>query len=212
MSFAPARGSPAGLADAPARPTCSWLVRPGSAHPERHSQRRAGDVRRAAAVGELAADRTPEGARPRERSDLRALALIVRRSASPASTVDLTRPIPQRLLRTPQLSRELRNRPTTGPQQTDRLSPELLRIRRSWHRQTSSPVGQSAQRLSRTSWLSVTRTRCDGDLSPASATTSRHRTLDTAGSPQPSRWDARGKSVRLCRRAIPSTGVEHTGR
>jgi hypothetical protein len=60
--------------------------------------------------------------------------------------VDLTRPITQRLLRAAQLTRQLRDRPATGTQQPDRLSAELLRIRRRlWHRQTSSPPGQIAQ-------------------------------------------------------------------
>ena len=68
---------------------------------------------------------------------------VVKPSTLAVVDVDLARPVAQRLLRAAQLTRQLRNRPATGPQQADRLSPELLRIRRRlWHRQTSSPAGQ----------------------------------------------------------------------
>src|SRR4051794_23093987 len=60
--------------------------------------------------------------------------------------LNLARPVAQRLLRAAQLTRQLRDRPATGPQQPDRLRAQLFRIRRRlWHRQTSSPPGQMPQ-------------------------------------------------------------------
>src|SRR5680860_1082861 len=74
------------------------------------------------------------------------LALIRGQALSVAIVdIDLARPVAQRLLRAAQLTRQLRDRPTRGPEQPDRFGAELLRIRRRlWHRQTSSPAGQMA--------------------------------------------------------------------
>src|SRR4051794_36300419 len=66
------------------------------------------------------------------------LLALIRRQALDVAGIDfdLARPVAQRLLRTAQLTRQLRNRPATGSEQADRLSPGLLRIRRRlWHRQ-----------------------------------------------------------------------------
>jgi hypothetical protein len=75
------------------------------------------------------------------------LALVAGQSLSLALIdVELTGLVAQRLRRTSKLLGELRDRAAARPEQPNRLQAELQRIRRGrWHRQTSSPAGQSAQ-------------------------------------------------------------------